>query len=160
MPFVNTDLHHDALFLFLMWFWVSLLNAAMAIIGPFLMKVIRRENSALKESEQRLSAFLSSANDLIFSFYPDGKLLYANKAWKQALGYDPAKDGNLNIRDIMDAEHRAKYLDEISKIVGGLKIDLLEGVFLGREGRKIAIRGESYLRNPRQRKSGYLGYLP
>ena len=141
MPFVSTELHRDPLFLFLMWFWVGLLNAAMALIGPYLMDVILRENGALKESEQRLTEFLDSANDLIFSFSPEGKLLYANRTWKQTLGYDPATDGDFDIRKIIEGEHRARCLGEIGKVLCGLKADTFEGLLIGRDGRKIAVEG-------------------
>ena len=141
MPFVDSDLHYDALYLTLMWFWVSLLNAGMAVVGGFLMTVIRSENRALKRSEERLVDFLDTANDLIFSVTPRGRFLYANRAWKKALGYDLEAQPDLSVLDIMHPEYKAKCLSEFKKLSCGESINPLEGRLLSRDGRVIEVEG-------------------
>ncbi|KAF0218329.1 MAG: sensory box/GGDEF family [Geobacteraceae bacterium] len=48
MPFINPALQHDFVYEMLMWFWVSIMNATVAIIGAFLMEGIRERERFLK----------------------------------------------------------------------------------------------------------------
>ena len=85
MPFVNEELHHDAVYSVLMWCWVAILNATVALIATYLMSVIRRDTEALRESEEQLCTFVDSATDLIFSIAPDGRFIYVNHAWQHKI---------------------------------------------------------------------------
>ena len=58
MPFIDPELHHHGLYLVLLWCWVSLLNAILAVTGSYLMTVIRREHDRVQEAEGRLRTFL------------------------------------------------------------------------------------------------------
>ncbi len=141
MPFVDPSLHHDPLFLGLMWCWVALLNAAIALIGAFLMDIIRRENRAVRRSEDRLLSFLSDANDLIFSVDAGGRFLYANRAWKQTLAYDPAVDEDLSISDILHEEDKARCLTEMGNVQSQGDSRFVEGRFVARDGTTITVEG-------------------
>ncbi|BCR03724.1 GGDEF domain-containing protein [Desulfuromonas versatilis] len=141
MPFVDPQLHHDGLFLLLIWLWVSLLNAAIAVIGSFLMSVIRNENEALRRSERRLVNFLDSANDLIFSATPEGRLLYANHSWKSALGFDPDTADNLNLLDIIHPTYKSKCQAAFGKAAAGQRVNVLEGSFIACDRRPIDVEG-------------------
>jgi diguanylate cyclase (GGDEF)-like protein len=48
MPFIDPALRHNFIYEMLMWFWVSIMNATVAIIGAFLMNVIRERERELK----------------------------------------------------------------------------------------------------------------
>lgn len=48
MPFIDPALQHNFAYVMLMWFWVSIMNATVAIIGAFLMTVIRKREQDLK----------------------------------------------------------------------------------------------------------------
>ncbi len=141
MPFVDNTLHYDGLYLFLMWCWVCLLNTAVALIGAYLMAVVRRENQAVRESEDRLIGFLDSANDLIFSVSSDGAFLYANRAWKETMGYDPDVDPQLNIEAILSEDDRAKCLVEMKRVVETRSSRNLEGQLVSRSGRLVDVEG-------------------
>ncbi len=141
MPFVDRSLHHDGLFLVLMWLWVSLLNAAVAFIGAFLMAVIRRENSAVRRGEKRLVSFLDSANDLIFSASSDGQLLYANQAWKHVLGFGPDQDRPISVLEIIHPDNRAKCQSSFKKALSGQKVSVLDGRLISGSGDLIDVEG-------------------
>ncbi len=141
MPFVDSSLHYDPLYLGLMWCWVTLLNAAMALIGAFLMNIIRRENQAVRNSEDRLVSFLGNANDLIFSFDAEGRFLYTNHAWQQTLAYDTAVDENLSLSDILHEEDRARCLADISTVQNQGISRFVEGRFVARDGTVIIVEG-------------------
>jgi diguanylate cyclase (GGDEF)-like protein/PAS domain S-box-containing protein len=141
MPFVNSWVHHDVFNIVLLWLWVSILNGTVAVIAAFFMRVIRRENVALRESEARLVGFLDSANDLIFSFTPEGKFLYVNRAWEQILGYDLDALSSTTMLDIVHADQKVKCLAGFRRAMAGAKVTPLVGYFLSRDGRPVAVEG-------------------
>lgn len=141
MPFVDYSLHHDALYLGLNWLWVGLLNATVSILAAVLMSALRRQTLAFRSSEERLTGFLDSANDLIFSFTDNGRLRYANQRWLRTLGYEPQDLPGLNILDVVHEESRPKCLAELKKALSGSKGNPIEGRFVGPSGREIEVEG-------------------
>ncbi|ALC15395.1 diguanylate cyclase/phosphodiesterase with PAS/PAC sensor(s) [Desulfuromonas soudanensis] len=141
MPFVNPWVHNDVFNIVLLWLWVSILNGTVAVIAAFLMGVIRRENVALRESETKLIGFLNSANDLIFSFTPEGKFLYVNRSWKQILGYDLDALADMTMLDIVQEEQKVKCLAGFRRSMAGAKVTPIEGYFLSRDGHPVAVEG-------------------
>ncbi|WP_305043592.1 putative bifunctional diguanylate cyclase/phosphodiesterase [Geoalkalibacter sp.] len=141
MPFVEAGRQDDGLYLVLMWCWVSLLNATLVVVGTYLMGVIRRENLALGESEQRLRGFLETANDLIFSVDGNGRILYANRSWQQATGYDPARTPALTILDILHPETRNACYRDFLKVMAGDQVALVSSRFVARDGRLVDVEG-------------------
>jgi diguanylate cyclase (GGDEF)-like protein/PAS domain S-box-containing protein len=141
MPFVDAELHHDVLYLILIWSWVTLLIMTVSIIGFFLMSVIRREANLARESEERLFNFLDSASDLIHSNTPDGRFLYANNSWLQTMGYSHEELANLSLFDIMHADSRQHCREEFKRAMEGEKSSPLEALYLSRHGRAITVEG-------------------
>ncbi|AMV71224.1 EAL domain-containing protein [Desulfuromonas carbonis] len=141
MPFVDPGLHHDALYLGLIWFWVSLLNATVAVVAAFLMGVIRKENASLQQSESRLVDFLESANDLIFSFTPEGRFLFANRAWLRATGYSRDELATLRVRDVLHRDCIGKCLVEFQKALSGDRGNAIEGQLVAKVGRLVDVEG-------------------
>jgi len=141
MPFVDLSLHHDALYLALNWLWVGLLNATVSILAAVLMSALRRQTEAVRTSEERLSGFLDSANDLIFSFSADGRLRYANQMWRRTLGFGPEDLPGLNILDLVHRDFRSKCLVELRKALTGSKSNPIEGRLIGHGGRQVEVEG-------------------
>ncbi len=141
MPFVDHALRHDGLFLVLIWLWVALLNGAVALIGAYLMEVIRGENRALRESEERLFQFLDTASDLIFCLTPRGRFLYANQSWHRALGYGREELPGLNMLDTLEPESRPKCLSTMGKLLAGEPVHPIEGRFIDHQGRLLEVEG-------------------
>lgn len=141
MPFVNAGLHHDALYMFLVWMWVAILNATVTIIGSFLMSVIRRENRALHDAEQYLTNFLDSAYDLIFSFGPDGEFHYVNSSWRHTLGYTVDDIERLTIQNIVHPASRKKCIAAFERIQHGETSTFIDAELIGKDARIIAVEG-------------------
>ena len=140
MPFVTEGLHHDYLYLVLIWCWVSLLNATISVIGAFLMRVIRGENQAMRESREQLSNFLEEANDLIFCVDPEGNIIYANQTWYKALQY---KEGDrINILTLLDEECKTKNVASFRKSLGGNKSNPVSGGLIVKDSiKRISFEG-------------------
>lgn len=141
MPFIDPELHHHGFFLILMWLWVSLLNAVSAVVSSYLMNVLRSSHAQAQATEARLMDFLEGANDLIFSVTPDGRFLYANRAWQQVLGYDHSALAGMSLGDVIDADMRVKCMAEIEKATKGEKLDPLEGRLVARNGEAVDVEG-------------------
>ncbi|HEX8918474.1 MAG TPA: sensor domain-containing diguanylate cyclase, partial [Chloroflexota bacterium] len=141
MPFVDPLLHHDPLFLVLMWCWVAILNVTVAMIGLFLVSVIRQDNEALRRSEEHLINFLDSANDFIFSIAPDGRFLYLNRTSQRELGYGPDDVPALTIDDVFDGDGKAECLREFHQAMAGERTNPVEIVVNARDGKKLTVEG-------------------
>lgn len=144
MPFASAA-RTDQFFLALIWLWAAILNTVVAVILTFLMSVIRQETRLLRESEERLVDFIDSANDLICSSFPDGRLFYANRSWQRLLGYNLEELAGLQLWDLVPARNRARFTEEFRRIVDGGEAYLLEAMFLTRDGREVSLEGHMTL---------------
>jgi diguanylate cyclase (GGDEF)-like protein/PAS domain S-box-containing protein len=141
MPFVPEALPVDGLFLALTWFWVALMNAAVAFITAYLMSVIREEHHALGESQERLQNFVDTANDLIFSVTPSGRIRYVNPVWTDVLGYRAEDLAALRLPDLIEVGARTQCLIEFRRAISGEKGTVLAGELVAKDGRRIAVEG-------------------
>lgn len=141
MPFVDASLHHEIFYLVLKWLWVSLLCAAAAVIGTYLMQAVRQAYLRLQSSESRLKGFLDAANDLIFSVDQDGRFLYANHIWSKTLGFSRTDLQSLHMTDIIAPDLRTKCMTEIDKAMQGETIDILESRLVSKDGETVEVEG-------------------
>ena len=114
MPFIDVSLYDDALYQSLHWLWVSGVNAAVAIIGAYLMDVLRGEHVLVKESSDALLGFVNSAHDIIFCCRTDGTILYANSICRGMLGIDSLSATPRSIYDFVDPASRETMMQIIA----------------------------------------------
>lgn len=141
MPFADPLLARDSGYLLLIWCWMTILNAAVSVIGFSLMTVSRGETSQLKESRQQLFAFLEHADDLIQLNAPDGRFLYANRAWLRALGYGKHDLAGLGLSDVVHGDSHAGFQQEFTRVLETGGTGAFDAVFLSREGDPINVEG-------------------
>ena len=117
MPFVDSSQHKVFLFQMLMWCWVAGMNATVAIIGAFLMGTIRKDKVRVKESEEALLGFISSANDLIFSVDRAGTILYANQTFIKLLSEENAESSwSCNLFELVNSDGRAQLKELVAQV--------------------------------------------
>lgn len=95
----------------------------------------------LRSSEAQLRDLFDNASDLLQSVAVDGKLLFVNKAWRDALGYSDEEIANLNIFDVIhpdSREHCKVHFEELLQGAPELKMDT---TFVTRDGREIQVEG-------------------
>jgi len=107
---------------------------------------LRRAEKKLRKSEDRYRDLFENATDLIQSCGPDGKLLYVNRAWREALGYSDEEVPGLSIFDIIHPSSRAHCQEMFGRIMSGEKVDSIEAMFVTKDGRTITIEGNSSCR--------------
>ena len=74
---------------------------------------------ALQKNEENYRDLLDNANDLIQSYAPDGRILYANRAWKDALGYSEEEVTHLNVLDVVHADSRESFAQQLGQLFQG-----------------------------------------
>src|SRR5476649_2870783 len=71
---------------------------------------LNRAISRLQESESKLEDFLENVGDIIMMGTVEdsgGRVLYANRAWKDRMGYDDNDLKALNVNDFISPENAA-----------------------------------------------------
>jgi PAS domain S-box-containing protein len=90
-------------------------------------------------AEERLSDFLDTASDLIEITAADGKLLYANQAWRSVFGYDEAEQSTVSTAVTVTPEYAEAYRGLRRRVLAGEKVGEFEGVFLTRQRRRVVL---------------------
>ncbi len=101
----------------------------------------RHSQESLLESEEELRDLFENANDLILSIAPDGKLLYANRAWREALGYRADEIAELNLLDLIHLEYRQRSSKLLADAAEGQKVQLLDAEFVSKDAKQIVVEG-------------------
>jgi len=92
-------------------------------------------------SEEQLSELFDGTMDLIQSVAPDGRLLFVNRAWREALGYTPDEVTALNIFRVIHPSHHAKCRKFMQRIMAGEHTGLIEIPFVTKSGQAIIVEG-------------------
>jgi two-component system, cell cycle sensor histidine kinase and response regulator CckA len=96
-----------------------------------------RAEEKLRESEERYRDLFENANDLIHSYTPDGKLLYANRAWRKVLGYTEEEIQDLNVRHVHSSDDLEAFEEQMTRLFRGEDQDKEEVTLVTKDGRKI-----------------------
>lgn len=108
---------------------------------------LKRDQEALKASEERYRDLFENATDLIQSVDPQGRFEYVNTAWHRTLGYTPEDLRQLRFMDIVAPEHQAHCQRSFDQLMQGEALGRIETVFVAKDGRRIHVVGTSNLRS-------------
>ncbi|MGW8266268.1 MAG: response regulator [Longimicrobiales bacterium] len=106
----------------------------------------RKAERVLQESEERLQDFLDNAHDLIQSVAPDGRFLYVNRAWAEALGYAAEDLRDLRFLDVVHPSCRTRCAAEFEAVLRGQALPSVEVDFLTADGRVVRCSGSANAR--------------
>jgi len=118
------------------------------------MAELRASREALRESEERYRDLFEGASDLIQAVAPDGRLLYANRAWCEALGYAEEEAASLRLLDVIHPDHRGETLDLFQWVLEGGQVETAEFIFVAKDGRRIVAEGSVTCRRQEGRPLG------
>ncbi|HWO00664.1 MAG TPA: PAS domain S-box protein, partial [Blastocatellia bacterium] len=107
---------------------------------------LRLAEEKLRKTEERYRDLFENATDLIQSCAVDGKLVYVNPAWRQALGYSAEEVPGLSIFDIIHPSSRAHCQEMFARVMSGERIDRIEAMFVTKDGGTITVEGNSSCR--------------
>lgn len=108
---------------------------------------MKKDQEALRASEERYRDLFENATDLIQSVDPDGRFEYVNNAWKQALGYNDAEIKELTLEDVLHPAHLAAYRERHSRVMAGMEVERVSTVFRGKHGNEVHVEGTTNLRS-------------
>ena len=78
-----------------------------------------------------------NANDLIHTFTPEGRILYVNRAWKNAFGYSDEEIPNLSVFETIDPDSRDFWSKQIDNLIKGEGETKSEITLVTKDGNKI-----------------------
>jgi PAS domain S-box-containing protein len=107
-----------------------------------LLKIHTSEQQKLVESEEKYKDLFDNANDMIHFVAPDGKILYANKAWKHALGYPQDEYQGKSIYSFVVDSEREQYIQYRKRVLSGEKdLPPIETCYKTINGKEITVEG-------------------
>ena len=139
MPFISNFLHDALLFQLLMWVWVSGINASVAVIAAFLMDTIRKDHRQIKESEEALMGFISTANDLIFCCNQQGTIVYANQVCMDMFSFEANELGTISFSAFLSDDGLKLFRKQTAKVIEGGLIKHFEQRFISRNGEVVEV---------------------
>jgi len=126
MPFIDASVYQNYLFQMLQWLWVAGMNAAVALVGAFLMDVLRRDHTRVKEGEEALLGFINSANDLIFCCNSDGTIIYSNTICRDVLSFGPEEYGSHSLFDFVIPDARESLEKQFQSVKNDNQLGYIE----------------------------------
>lgn len=82
-----------------------------------------------------------NANDLIQGVDENGKFLYVNKKWQEALGYSEEEARKMSFAEIVAPDHLNACMAIFSEMKKGKAFDKVEVAFISKDGKRIEVEG-------------------
>ncbi len=102
----------------------------------------RLSEGRLLDSEERYLDVFDNTSDLIQCLGPDGKFLYTNRAWREALGYDEEEVASLTLGDVLHPDSTTCCSDRFERLKRGETLSKIEFKFLTKAGGTIYLKGD------------------
>lgn len=101
----------------------------------------KKDEQALRASEERYRDLFEHATDLIQSVDADGRFQYVNAAWRKTLGYMEDELAGVTLWDIVAPEELEHCKAIFGQVLKGESIENLRTVFRARDGRRVIVEG-------------------
>jgi PAS domain S-box-containing protein len=96
--------------------------------------------------DEMLRDFLEHATDLIHMLAPDGRVLYANRAWRETLGYTEHETATLTMFDVVAPDSLDSARENLRRALASESAVEIEMAVLAKDGRRIIVRGRANAR--------------
>lgn len=106
----------------------------------------KRDQDALRASEERYRDLFENATDLIQSVDVNGRILFVNNAWRSALGFSAHEVKDLDISSVVDPRDLESFLAIRRRLLAGEQVGVYDLRMLARDGRVLRLRGSSSVR--------------
>ncbi len=102
---------------------------------------------AARDSERELKEFFENTSDIIYTTGPDGKLLYTNQAWHDALGYTKEEvAADMWLSQVIHPDHLERSIALFHRIMAGEVMHNVDVDIITKDGRTISVMGSSHRR--------------
>jgi PAS domain S-box-containing protein len=139
------------------WISAALILLIIFLITTYIkmLKLIRKTNVELKESERRYRNLIEQTNEIIEKCDASGKFIFTNDSFKKKLEYNEAELSHLTISDIL--AEGSLTLDQYSKSTEVIKN--VQKVFKSKSGKRIYIEGTILLEFNNGNFTGSIGFF-
>lgn len=110
-----------------------------------------------RDSNRILYDYADQSSDLIHLVAPDGRIVYANPAWRRTLGYEEGDTPPANLRDIVAPEFRHIAAESLARRLKGDSSHVSEVDVLTKDGRRVRVQGRGTTRFAQGRPIAILG---
>jgi PAS domain S-box-containing protein len=115
----------------------------------------REVEQKLSRMNDQLQDLFDNANDLIQIISLKGDILFANKAWKNKLGYTDQEIDKLNITGIVHPDYLRGTIRRLRRILRGEASAMFETVFVSKSGKPIFLEGSVTCRYEQSRPTAF-----
>ena len=98
---------------------------------------------SISESEENYRIILENSSELIHTTDNEGKLIWANRSWKEKLGVSEKNVEGLNLADFLDKETLNKFESLTHRLNNGEIITELDCVFISTKGSSLNLHGRA-----------------
>ncbi len=103
--------------------------------------------AAARDSERELKDFFENTSDIIYTTGPDGKLLYTNQAWRDALGYTKEEvAADMWLSQVIHPDHLERSIALFQRIMAGEVMHNVDVDIITKDGRTLSVMGSSHRR--------------
>ncbi|MBI5623304.1 MAG: PAS domain S-box protein [Elusimicrobia bacterium] len=97
--------------------------------------------STLAAREAELEDFIENAGDLILSNDPAGRIVYANRAFRESLGYSLSEVRTMEAARLVPLSERRRCGEAFLRVLKGETVRDFETVLLAKDGREVPVSG-------------------
>jgi PAS domain S-box-containing protein len=101
----------------------------------------KQTEKELRESEERYRDLMENSNDFIMSVSPNAELLYANRAWRDTIGYSKEELAGRSMMEIIRPDKHDSCKEKLGKLLCGHETSTLDTVFVTKDGKEIDVEG-------------------
>lgn len=102
-----------------------------------------KAHEKIKEEENKIENFLNNSVQIIQSFDKNGKILFANDAWKNLLGYDNNDFKSITLFDIISDDYKNHCSIIFNEVLNGTPVFDLVAEFISKKGEKVLLKGNA-----------------
>lgn len=96
---------------------------------------------ALRASEERYRDLIENAHDLVQSIASDGRILFANRAWLETLGYCAQDVPAINLFQIVHPNTLTEFRRLLDRVFAGEQSIFAQTEFVAKDGREVLVEG-------------------
>jgi PAS domain S-box-containing protein len=97
----------------------------------------------IKESEENFRTILENSSEMIHTIDNEGKLIWANRSWKEKLGVKNIDVQGLDLVQFLDEKTLEEFQRVIPSLIRGEIVTDLDCVFLSTEGSALNLQGRA-----------------
>ena len=103
----------------------------------------KRYEQEISESEENYRTILENSSEMIQTLDAEGRLLWANRSWKENLGVTDVDIKGERITQFLDAETLQEFSRVIPQLMKGKTVTDLDCTFISRKGNYLKLQGRA-----------------